>query len=167
MDCFFRKIINQPFPTILPFQEFCMLCSLHIWTADLLTWFRVSWKQTSCKRTIIRWSCISASAGKNAFRPSLFRGDPCRLTLSRSVLRGIPRILDAAARGVPGFAEDSVDHCALTPLHVCIMISKNTVSFSDQNSKRKQRKNDTYVMERGLKRSVTWRHQHISQIMLC
>jgi hypothetical protein len=82
----------------------------------------------------------------------LFRGDPSGLTLSRSVLRGIPCILDAAARRVPEFAgnaaifNDSVDHCALTSLHVCIMISKNTVRFSDQNSKRKNKENNGRIV---------------------
>jgi hypothetical protein len=71
-----------------------------------------------------------STAGKTAFRPRFFREDPFRLTQSRNVLRGIPHVLDAAAKGFPEFRtdaatiKDAVDYFALTPLYVFIMISE-------------------------------------------
>jgi hypothetical protein len=76
------------------------------------------------------WSCFSAFARKTALIPSPLRGDISRLTQSQILLRGLPHILGAAARGVAEFTadeasfKDSADHCAMTPLHVFIMISK-------------------------------------------
>jgi hypothetical protein len=60
----------------------------------------VSQKPTCCKLTIPWRSCFSSSTGKNTFRPSFFGGELSRLTLSRIVLRGMPRIMGAAAQGV-------------------------------------------------------------------
>jgi hypothetical protein len=85
--------------------------------------------------------CFSATLGKTAFRPSFFRGDSSGLTQPRSALRGIPHIFDADAREFPEFTADaaslknSVEHFALTHLHIFIMIR-----FSDQNSKMKTKK---------------------------
>jgi hypothetical protein len=83
---------------------------------------------------ILQWSCFSASAGRTAFHPSLFR-DLSPLAHSRRFLRGIPCFLDAAARGVTEFTadaasfKDSVDHCALTPLRFLSWTQKNASRF--------------------------------------
>jgi hypothetical protein len=126
---FVSWLINWNAPAILPSHGFCMLCSSHIATANLHRWFLASQKAT-CNQTIVWWKWTSAFADKTASRLGVFIRYLFTLTQSRSVLWGIPCILDVAGKGVPGFtattasSKDSVDHCSVTLSHIFLMIWK-------------------------------------------
>jgi hypothetical protein len=159
----FRKQMNQSFPTILFFGGISVPCSLHILTANLLTLFRVSSKPTYWNRMILWWSCFPASAGKTAFWPSLFRGDPSPLTKSRNFLRAIPCILQGESQNLQQMRRALKSLLIIVPWHFCMFSSwprKNVSRFSDQNSERKNKENNgRMVLGRAIESRVTWRRQ--------